>query len=120
MVACQTSPFSTETIEANSGPTQVAETAVPTLVITIPEATRIPASQYADYEIVTLLPRDAIPAIFNPSFLTTAEANNFYEPTELVIGVVFNNEARAYSVPYLSNHEIVNDSISGVKIAVTW
>jgi hypothetical protein len=66
------------------------------------------------------LPRDAIPAIDEPQFLTVAEADAIYDPDELVIGVEFNGEARAYSVPLLSNHEIVNDTVGGVKIAVTW
>ena len=82
--------------------------------------TRIPADEYADLEIVTLLPRDAIPAIDDPQFLSSAEADDFYDPNELVIGVEFDGDARAYSVPFLSNHEIVNDTVSGVKIAVTW
>ena len=73
-----------------------------------------------DYEIVTLLPRDAIPAIDNPQFLTAAEADEFYDPNELVIGVEFNGDARAYSIPLLSSHEIVNDTVGGEKIAVTW
>ena len=82
--------------------------------------TRIPAEKYADLEIITLLPRDAIPAIDDPQFLTAAEGDDFYDPNELVIGVDFDGDARAYSVPYLSNHEIVNDTVGGVKIAVTW
>jgi len=82
--------------------------------------TRIPADKYADLEIVTLLPRDAIPAIDDPQFLSSAEADDFYDPDELVIGVEFDGDARAYSIPFLSSHEIVNDTVSGVKIAVTW
>lgn len=83
-------------------------------------ATRLPVEKYEDLQIVTLLPRDAIPAIDNPRFLDAADADAFYDPDELVIGVTFNGDARAYSVPFLSNHEIVNDTVGGVKIAVTW
>ncbi len=83
-------------------------------------STRIPADQYADLEIVTLLPRDAISAIDDPQFLSSSAAEDFYDPNELVLGVVFDGDARAYSVPFLSNHEIVNDTVGGVKIAVTW
>ena len=36
------------------------------------------------------------------------------------LGVEFNGDARAYSVPLLSSHEIVNDTVGGVKISVTW
>ncbi len=81
---------------------------------------RFPPERYEDLEIVTLLPQDAIPAIDNPQFLSAAEADEFYDPDELVMGVEFGGEARAYSVPFLSRHEIVNDTVSGVKIAVTW
>lgn len=82
--------------------------------------TRIPAEKYTDLEMVTLLRRDAIPAIDHPQFLTAAEADEFYDSDELVIGVEFDGQARAYSVPFLSNHEIVNDELAGVKFAVTW
>jgi hypothetical protein len=84
------------------------------------QSTRIPADKYADFEIVTLLPRDAIPAIDNPQFLSSEEADEFYDPDELVLGVTFDGDARAYSVPFLSSHEIVNDTVGGEKIAVTW
>ena len=78
------------------------------------------AQKYEDLNIVTLLPPDAIPAIDDPKFLSAEEANQFYDGDELVIGVEFNGEARAYSIPLLSNHEIVNDTVGGVDIAVTW
>ena len=84
------------------------------------QSTRIPPDKYADLEIVTLLPRDAIPAIDNPQFLSSAEADQFYDPNELILGVTFDGDARAYSVPFLSGHEIVNDTVGGEKIAVTW
>jgi hypothetical protein len=63
---------------------------------------------------------DAIPAIFDPVFLTAEEADEVYAPEELVLGVEFGGDARAYSIPLLSRHEIVNDEIGGRKIAVTW
>jgi hypothetical protein len=76
--------------------------------------------QYADYEIVNLLPRDAIQAIDDPIFLSVDEVNKSYTDEEQVIGVEYNGDARAYSVQMLSSHEIVNDTVGGVKIAVTW
>lgn len=75
---------------------------------------------YDQYEIITLLPFDAIPAIDNPEFLSADQADSEYAPDELVIGVEFNGEARAYSINYLSRHEIVNDTVGGRQIAVTW
>ncbi len=75
---------------------------------------------YSEFEIITLLPEDAIPAIDNPNFLTASEADSEYAPDELILGVEFNGEARAYSVNLLSRHEIVNDTVGGRQIAVTW
>ena len=106
---------------------EVAEVEVdPTTAPTPTEAgpTRTPnpelVERYAEYELITLLPPDAIPAIDDPQFLSLADANEVYDPGELIIGVEFNGDARAYSVPLLSNHEIVNDTVGGEKIAVTW
>lgn len=73
-----------------------------------------------DYTIVSLLPRDAIPAIFAPQFLGPDEAGSEYDASELVIGVEINGDARAYSIPFLSGREIVNDTVGGQNIAVTW
>jgi len=71
-------------------------------------------------EIVTLLPRDAIPAIDSPQFYSAAEADVEYAPDELVLGVSLDGDSRAYSTALLSRHEIVNDIVGGRVIAVTW
>lgn len=70
-------------------------------------------------EIVTLLPRDGIRAILNPQFITPAEADR-YTADEPVLGVSINGDSRAYSIPFLSGREVVNDTVGGVPIAVTW
>ena len=72
------------------------------------------------FRIVTILPQDAIPAILSPSFLTRAEGDVQLEPDELVLGLSLNGDHRAYSIPLLSSHEIVNDVVGGVPVAVTW
>ena len=72
------------------------------------------------YEIVTLLPRDGIPAIDDPQFYDAAAADQQYTPDELVLGVDINGERRAYSTELLNHHEIVNDIVGGQPIAVTW
>lgn len=73
-----------------------------------------------ELRIVTLLPKDAIPSIDNPRFYSAAEADAEYAPEELVLGVSFDGESRAYSTALLSGHEIVNDTVAGRPIAVTW
>ena len=75
------------------------------------------------YEIIQVLENifeDPIPAIYDPQFLTASEAMDQFKPEELVVGVSINGEHRAYSIPQLSLHEIVNDEVGGVPIAVTW
>jgi hypothetical protein len=79
-----------------------------------------PATAEREYEIVTLLPRDAIPAIDQPQFYRVAEADREYGSDELVLGVSINGESRAYSTQLLDHHEVVNDTVGGRKIAVTW
>ena len=71
-------------------------------------------------EIVTLLGFDGIPSIENPQFVEPEVADETYDPDELVLGVEINGDARAYSVPLLSRHEIVNDVVGGKPIAITW
>ena len=64
--------------------------------------------------------RDGIPAILQPRFLSVREADHQMVDDELVIGVSINGEYHAYSVPFLSDHEVVNDTVGGRAIAVTW
>jgi hypothetical protein len=72
-------------------------------------------------EIVTLLPKDAIPAILNPRpLLVTADAVKGVRDTDQVLGLAIRGESRAYPIPFLSWHEIVNDTIGGVSITATW
>ena len=73
-----------------------------------------------ELEIVTLLGFDAIPAILEPSFVSAEEAEAWMEPTEQVLGLSINGDHRAYSVRMLSRHEIVNDVVGDVPVAVTW
>ena len=106
------------------GDAQPVATAPPPAATTIPptpasEPTS-PAASPRDLDIVTLLEFDAIKAIDNPEFLSPEEVGDTYPPNEKVIGVSIDGDSRAYSVPMLSRHEIVNDTVGGVKIAVTW
>ncbi len=70
-------------------------------------------------EIVTVLPKDAIPAILSPSFDEGRKAS-WLKGKNFVVGLEFNGDSRAYPVATLSRHEIVNDKVGGIPIAVTW
>ena len=73
-----------------------------------------------ELKIITVLGRDGIPAILEPEFLTAETGALQMVPTERVIGVSINGDHRAYSLNLLSRHEIVNDTVGGKPIAVTW
>ena len=100
-------------------PTPITSTPAPTLTATA-QPTPTFDDPYDDLNVITLLPKDGIPAILDPTFISAAEAWDQYLPDEAVLGVSINGEHRAYSVPYLSSREIVNDELGGVAIAATW
>lgn len=64
-------------------------------------------------------PKDGIPSIDRPVFADGADAGGLAD-TEPVIGLVIGNEAKAYPLRILMFHEIVNDEINGIPIAVTF
>jgi len=72
-----------------------------------------------DLKIVTILGKDGIPAILDPQFLIPADASQM-KANERVIGLSIDGEHRAYPLNLLSRHEIVNDTVGGVPVAVTW
>ena len=79
-------------------------------------------SEGRSIEAFTFTARDDIRSIDSPSFLTVQEAEERGEmtPTEFVIGISLNGESKAYPVNILSRHEIANDTLGGVDIAVTF
>lgn len=64
--------------------------------------------------------RDGIPPLDHPRFVTVAAAAGFLGPSEPVIAVVIAGRARAYPLQILVWHEIVNDTLSGHPVAVTY
>lgn len=62
---------------------------------------------------------DGIPALTSPNLITTDEAS-YLSDEDLVVGVVFNGEARAYSHIVLDWHEIINDQIGENAYALTY
>jgi hypothetical protein len=64
-------------------------------------------------------PKDGIPAIDHPKYVPVSEISDIGE-LEPVISVVLNGEMRAYPVRILIWHEIANDVLGGVPIAVTF
>lgn len=73
-------------------------------------------------ELLLAADDDAIPALFldDTVFVTAEIGSREWMDDELVIGVAINNDARAYPIRLLSQHEIANDTIGGHPVAVTW
>lgn len=65
-------------------------------------------------------PKDGIPSILNPKFVGIQDADDWLSPVEPVVLVEVNGEAKAYPIQILMWHEIVNDSIGGVPVLVTF
>lgn len=64
-------------------------------------------------------PRDGIPAIDNPKFLTAQEAT-FLQDSDLVIGLSRLGLARAYPLRIMLWHEVVNEQLGEEPLAVTY
>ncbi|MEJ8560849.1 DUF3179 domain-containing protein [Yoonia sp. GPGPB17] len=65
-------------------------------------------------------PKDGIPAIDGPTFVPVADKPNL-EAREPVITLEIAGEVpRAYPIRYLTWHEIVNDEVGGIPVAVTF
>jgi hypothetical protein len=70
--------------------------------------------------VITVLPKEAIPAIDRPEFLSVQEADRDLKDDEPVLGVRRGKVARAYSLWQLNHHEIVNDQVGDLPLAITW
>lgn len=73
-----------------------------------------------DLKIISILGKDGIPAILDPEFVSVRAGDVQMLPNERVIGVSINGDHRAYPLNLLSRHEIVNDTVGGAPVAVTW
>ena len=65
-------------------------------------------------------PRDAIPPIDDPVFESVASAAEWLEDRVPGVVVLLGGESRFYPLGILHRHEIVNDQIGGVPVAVTY
>ena len=65
-------------------------------------------------------PKDGIPAIDNPQFVSTADADEWLEELEPVTVFQEQDEVRIYPYQILTWHEIVNDVVGGRPVAVTF
>ncbi|MEE9369707.1 MAG: DUF3179 domain-containing protein [Pontiella sp.] len=64
-------------------------------------------------------PRDGIPSIDHPKFISSGAADYMRDADE-VVSVTMGKETRAYPFRILASHEIVNDDMGGQPIAITY
>ncbi|MGB5953468.1 MAG: DUF3179 domain-containing protein [Ornithinimicrobium sp.] len=64
-------------------------------------------------------PPDGIPPIDEPTYISVADVD-WLEPREPVLTLTIDSATRAYPVRVMTWHEIVNDSLGGVPVAVTY
>src|SRR3989449_10971831 len=65
-------------------------------------------------------PKDGIPAIDTPQFDDVPDAEKWLKPREPVILFEHAGKARAYPLQILIWHEIANDTVAGLPVAVTF
>ena len=65
-------------------------------------------------------PRDGIPPIDDPQFVSADEADQWLGQQEPVVFFELNGDAKAYPLQIMTWHEIVNDVVGGVPVAVTF
>jgi hypothetical protein len=70
-------------------------------------------------EIIGTLAPDTIPPLDNPGFVPVLQAYHVDE-SDLVVGFVHNGDARAYPVNILNWHEIINHTVGGAEVTVTY
>jgi len=64
--------------------------------------------------------RDCIPSIDEPRYVDAEAAEVWLESDDLVLAMVHDGIARAWPIHILDRHEIVNDTIAGDPVAITW
>ncbi len=66
------------------------------------------------------VPRNGIPPIRDPRFVSLERGNSVYNDLEPVVVFELNGEARAYPLQVLTWHEIVNDEVGGEPVLITF
>jgi hypothetical protein len=66
------------------------------------------------------VPKDGIPSIDRPRFVSVDEADEWIEDKELVLAIDYKGVKKVYPLQIMVWHEIVNDEIDGEKVLITY
>lgn len=64
--------------------------------------------------------QDCVPSIDNPKFISSEEADTWLDEDEIVFGLIFKDEVKAYPKQILVWHEVVNDTVAGDPVLITF
>ena len=115
-------PGETTPVDQTSAPA-VAPPSTPTFSPTPDITARVRGARLADGRtapLVRIVPRDHIPAVYDPAHIPADEVGEQAGQGAPVIGVSIDGQSVAYPVVFLSGREIVNDTVGGTPIVVTW
>jgi hypothetical protein len=65
-------------------------------------------------------PKDGIPSIDNPKYVSVQEADEWIQDNELVLAIIHKDVKRVYPLQIMVWHEIVNDNIAEDPILITY
>lgn len=65
-------------------------------------------------------PKDGIPSIDDPAFVSVTEADEWIQDNELVLAMNHKGVKRVYPLQIMVWHEIVNDNIAGDPVLITY
>ena len=65
-------------------------------------------------------PKDGIPSIDDPQFESVSDADEWLDDVEAVQVVDLNGDARAYPAQVMVWHELVNDTVGGEPVVITY
>lgn len=132
LAACAPVAVAPEAIDAPDDATVTVAAALPTAA-PLPAEQRPPAGASAefstDFSVYSVPfgeilsggpPKDGIPPIDAPDFIPVRAVDVWLRPEEPVIVVQANGDARAYPIQILMWHEIVNDTVGGIPLVVTF
>jgi len=63
--------------------------------------------------------KDGIPALYDPEFISGDEVK-YLKSSDRILGLIVNGEAKAYPIRILNWHELVNDSVGGKDVLVSY
>jgi len=125
-VGCSQQDGMAATVVQDTAPTTVADT-TPTNAPVLPAPTVVESAAATNSDSPAVQPRARrVPPrgrgfvpLDDPTFLAAHETEYFGDE-ELVLGVEFAGEARAYPVRLLRYHHVVNDTVGGEPLLVTY